>query len=198
MPRPPSDRPVRIADAALQLIAASGLHAVTHRAIDARLDLPPGTTSYYARTRAELITRALDLLVERYNEMMVDFPLTRIETDEAAIQIVVETTTLMESHEADQIAHFVLLIDLRHVPDLHALINAHSPGKVRIEALAAQLIRQCGIPDAEDHAQGLVAVLEGLTLARLAGGSDVSIEKTVRTYWQGMTVTRDRRYAQDA
>ena len=198
MPRPPSDRPVRIADAALQLIAAAGLHAVTHRAIDARLELPPGTTSYYARTRAELVTRALDLLVERYNETMVDFPLARIHTDEEAIQVVVATTTLMESREADQIAHFVLLIDLRHVPDLHALINAHSPGQVRIEALAAQLIRQCGIPDAEEHARGLVAVLVGLMLARLAGGSDVSIEKTVRTYWQGMAVARDRSQGQDA
>ncbi|WP_135850954.1 TetR/AcrR family transcriptional regulator [Serinibacter arcticus] len=193
MPRPPSDRPIRIADAALQLIAASGLHAVTHRAIDARLDLPAGTTSYYARTRAELITRAVELLVERYNETMVDFPLTRIDTDEEAIQIVVATTTVMESREADQIAHFVLLIDLRHAPELHALINAHSPGQVRIEAMAAQLIRQCGIPDAEEHARGLVAVLVGLTLARLAGGSEVLIEKTVRTYWQGMTSARDRR-----
>ncbi|TGO03944.1 hypothetical protein SERN_2956 [Serinibacter arcticus] len=135
----------------------------------------------------------MELLVERYNETMVDFPLTRIDTDEEAIQIVVATTTVMESREADQIAHFVLLIDLRHAPELHALINAHSPGQVRIEAMAAQLIRQCGIPDAEEHARGLVAVLVGLTLARLAGGSEVLIEKTVRTYWQGMTSARDRR-----
>ena len=43
-----------------------------------------------------------------------------------------------------------------------------------------------------------MAVLEGLTHAQLAGASDVSIEKTVRTYWQGNTLTSARSYGQDA
>ncbi|TGO04873.1 TetR/AcrR family transcriptional regulator [Serinibacter arcticus] len=186
MSRPPSDRPVRIADAALEIIAESGLHALTHRTIDARLGFPAGTTSYYARTRAELISRALTLLIERFTEAMADFPTDGIDTDEAAIDVVTASTLLMDSYETDQIAHVVLLIDLRHDPELHPLLNDTSPGRRAVLGMATSLIERCGIPDAERHAHGLVALLQGMTLARLAGGSDVSVRHAVETYWAGM------------
>lgn len=184
--RPPSDRPVRIADAALEIIAESGLHALTHRTIDARLGFPAGTTSYYARTRAELISRALTLLVERFTEAMEEFPSDDVDSDEAAIDLVTASTLLMDSYASDQIAHFVLLIDLRHDPELHPLINDSSPGRRAVVGMAVRIIERCGIPDAERHAQGLIALLQGMTLARLAGGSDVSVRHAVETYWAGM------------
>ncbi len=189
MSRPPSDRPVRIADAALEIIAESGLHALTHRTIDARLGFPAGTTSYYARTRAELISRALTLLVERFTEAMEAFPSDGVDSDEEAIDLVTASTMLMDSFETDQIAHFVLLIDLRNDPELHPLINDTSPGRRAVVGMATRLIERCGIPDAETHAQGLVALLQGMTLARLAGGSDVSVRHAVETYWAGMRLS---------
>ena len=186
VPRPPSDRPVRIADAALELIAASGLHAVTHRTIDARLEFPPGTTSYYARTRAELIARALDLLIARFDEAMAGFPLERVESDEQAIDLITTVAMLLEGQENDQIARFVLLIDLRGDPELHPLINSASPGQQVVQGMATALIARRGIPDAEQHATSLLALVDGLMLARLAGGSEVPIRPAVATYWAGM------------
>ena len=41
-----------ICEAALDLAAEGGNHALTHQAIDARLGLARGSTSYYYRTRA--------------------------------------------------------------------------------------------------------------------------------------------------
>lgn len=186
MPRPPSDRPVRIADAALELIADSGLHAVTHRTIDARLGFPAGTTSYYARTRAELISRALELLIARFDEAMGAFPLETVESDEQAIDLVTTVAMLLEGQETDQIARFVLLIDLRGDPELHPLINTSSPGQRVVQGMAAALIARRGIPDAEQHAASLLALVDGLMLARLAGGSSVTIRPAVATYWAGM------------
>lgn len=57
-PLPPDDRRLRIADAAIAELAATGSRGLTHRAIDRRLELPAGSTSYYFRTRDALIEAA--------------------------------------------------------------------------------------------------------------------------------------------
>lgn len=48
-----------IADAAISVVAESGLRALTHRSIDVALGLPQGSTSYYYRTRAELVNAVI-------------------------------------------------------------------------------------------------------------------------------------------
>ncbi len=58
------DRRTVITDAAISLIAHSGVRALTHRGIDAALELPSGSTSYYFRTKQDLI----DAVVARITE----------------------------------------------------------------------------------------------------------------------------------
>lgn len=186
MPRPPSDRPERIADASLEIIATSGLHALTHRTIDARLGFPAGTTSYYARTRAELISRALTRLIERFGEATTDFPFDDLTTDEQAVATITGVVQLLSASETDQIARFVLLIDLREDPELHSLINATSRPQQVVLELVTDLLERYDIPDAVEHARGLVALIDGLMLATLAGGGAVSVERAVATYWAGL------------
>ncbi len=50
------DRRTLIADTAIALMGESGARGVTHRAVDARAQLPLGSTSAYCRTRADLLT----------------------------------------------------------------------------------------------------------------------------------------------
>ncbi len=52
-----------IADAAIHLVANRGLRGLTHRAVDAEVGLPPGSTSYYLRTRQALLAACLDRLL---------------------------------------------------------------------------------------------------------------------------------------
>lgn len=59
-----STRAQRIADAAIALLAERGLRGLTHRAVDEAAGLPPGSTSNHARTRAALLSAALDRLAE--------------------------------------------------------------------------------------------------------------------------------------
>lgn len=186
MPRPPSDRPVRIADAALELIATSGLHAVTHRAIDTHLGYPQGTTSYYARTRAELLTRATELLAERFDAKIDVTALDDVRTDDEAIALIVGMMGRLQDAESDQIAHYVLLIELRNDPELSTLLGAASPARRAMHRMTAQLIERCGYTDAEEHATGLLALLSGLMLARLTGDQQVPVESVVATFWRGM------------
>ncbi|MDP3341222.1 TetR/AcrR family transcriptional regulator [Frigidibacter sp.] len=54
-----------ILDAALSLVAREGLGALTHRGTDAAAGLPPGSTSYYFRRKADLLQALIDRLAER-------------------------------------------------------------------------------------------------------------------------------------
>lgn len=54
-----TDRKTVIADAAIALLASAGAKGLTHRAVDAQAGLPLGSTSFYCRTRSELMTLAL-------------------------------------------------------------------------------------------------------------------------------------------
>lgn len=51
-----------IAAAAIDIIATEGLRALTHRAIDNRLNYPAGSTSYYLRSRRALIEAVVNRL----------------------------------------------------------------------------------------------------------------------------------------
>lgn len=55
-----NSRRLDICEAAIVLASRGGSHAVTHQGIDARLGIAKGSTSYYFRTRADLITAVAD------------------------------------------------------------------------------------------------------------------------------------------
>lgn len=55
----------RTLDAAIRLLETQGLRALTHRRIDEKAQLPPGSTSNYFRTRDALLTGVADAILER-------------------------------------------------------------------------------------------------------------------------------------
>ena len=57
------DRRTTLLDAALELVGTQGMRGLTHRAVDAAADLPPGSTSNYFRTRAALLNIGVACLV---------------------------------------------------------------------------------------------------------------------------------------
>ena len=59
-----ADRRDAIADAAIHLVATRGLRGLTHRAVDAEAGLPPGSTSYYLRTRNALLTACVNRMLD--------------------------------------------------------------------------------------------------------------------------------------
>jgi len=68
MPSNP-ERRVQILDAAIDILADTGVGGLTHRQVDDRASLPPGTTSNYFRTRQALLeataSRTVDLHWDR-------------------------------------------------------------------------------------------------------------------------------------
>nr|WP_062332326.1 TetR/AcrR family transcriptional regulator [Herbidospora sakaeratensis] len=63
---PPSnpDRRRALADAAVHLLAASGVHGLTHRTAERAAGLPTGTASNYFRDREALLVAAAERVVE--------------------------------------------------------------------------------------------------------------------------------------
>ncbi|MFI0421599.1 TetR/AcrR family transcriptional regulator [Spongiactinospora sp. 9N601] len=60
-----STRRERAADAAIEVIAEEGMRGLTHRAVDARAGLPPGSTSSCYRTRLALLGGVLARMLEQ-------------------------------------------------------------------------------------------------------------------------------------
>lgn len=59
-----------LADAAIELLVASGVHGVTHRAVERRAGLPTGTTSNYFRTREDLLVAVAERVLELHQADM--------------------------------------------------------------------------------------------------------------------------------
>ncbi|GAA4100408.1 TetR/AcrR family transcriptional regulator [Nonomuraea soli] len=93
----PPTNPARrraLADAAIELLAASGVHGVTHRAVEQAAALPTGTASNYFRSREALLVAAAERIVE----------LHRADMDEAAGRHDAAGRTGLEEQLADLIA----------------------------------------------------------------------------------------------
>ncbi len=56
-----------LADAAIELLASSGVHGLTHRAVEKEADLPPGTASNYFRSREALLVAAAERIAELHH-----------------------------------------------------------------------------------------------------------------------------------
>lgn len=66
----PPTNPARrraLTDAAIELLASSGVHGLTHRAVEKQADLPPGTASNYFRSREALLVAAAERIVELHH-----------------------------------------------------------------------------------------------------------------------------------
>lgn len=60
-------REVLLLEAAVRVLARTGLRGLTHRAVDGEAGMPQGTTSAYMRTRLALLTRLTEFVTEHFS-----------------------------------------------------------------------------------------------------------------------------------
>jgi DNA-binding transcriptional regulator YbjK len=164
------DRRDAIADAAIHLVATRGLRGLTHRAVDAEAGLPPGSTSYYLRTRSALLTACVNRMLAR--DISAAPPMTaRAEPSELLIEMVV---SLARDRPDDLIARYELSLEASRQPELRAAIDQ---GGRQLRAILAQALEGLGIPNAEEAAWPAAAMMDGLMYDRVAGvGTSLSPE----------------------
>lgn len=156
-----------IAQAAMELAAEGGGHALTHRRIDRHLGLPEGTTSNYARTRRDLVLMVVQRIAD-VAQLRVPAAPTPRNVDEATDQLV-EAFEYVAARGVDIRARMALTLDSRDDPEIYALLTTHSPVRATITEQARALLDQLGVAEPEERAIDLIAIMNGLFYDRLIG-----------------------------
>ena len=156
-----------ICRAAVDLAAGGGNHAVTHQAIDARLGLPRGSTSYYYRTRKALLDATITHLTDRSR---VDFtgvvPPEPPRTPEVAADAIARyLAMLVTQRRVDVLARYALVSDAMEENDLRVGLASCL---FSVDA-ARDLMDGLGAADPEAAARDLVSLCEGLAFDLTCG-----------------------------
>lgn len=149
-----------ICEAALDLAAEGGNHALTHQAIDARLGLARGSTSYYYRTREALVSAAITRLTHRSREYFDDAvqvapPLT---IESAGSLIADQLETLLLDRRRDVLARYALIFDAAGDGELRSGLASCLFSQAEATALMEALGAEAPVAAARD----LISLLEGL------------------------------------
>lgn len=155
-----------ICEVALDLAAEGGNHAVTHRAVDQRLGLAKGSTSYYFRTRDALVTAAVRRLAERSRSAFLKEHTDAEPTVDSAAELIAgQLELLLAERRRDVVARYALAVDA--VAD-DALRRALASCLFSVKEAAA-LMGVLGASDPESAAYDLISLLEGLLFDAVYG-----------------------------
>lgn len=164
----PAATAVRITDAALEVLGTGGIHALSHARVDATAGLPAGSTSNYFRTRAALVSAAVDRLRQLDAESWAALlaagpPAGRAQLAGAFAAFVDDATGASRIRTT---ARYVIFVQGVVEPALLDTLNAD---RRLVVDWTAQALRGLGEPAADEVAPVLLAAVEGLIMHRLTG-----------------------------
>ncbi|WP_227984551.1 TetR/AcrR family transcriptional regulator [Nocardia spumae] len=158
-----------IREAALDLAASGGNRAITHHAIDDRLGIARGSTSYYYRTRQHLLEAAIEHLAATSRaafDTARAVPDTRDDPLDGAAELITgQLDLLLGDRRRDSLARYALAADTAGNEELRRALAVCLFSLPAAEALLTSL----GAPDPEQAARDLISLLEGLLFDRLHG-----------------------------
>lgn len=160
-----------IADSAIEVVARDGVRALTHRAVDSEAGLPSGSTSYYCRTRAQLLSLTVDRLtslLRGFVEVSGIQELASSDADDVLSMLTRMIEGLLADYRGELAARSALIMELTGKDDTTDLVAALLDPSDLAGPLDA-----AGLRDPAAAALDLLAVYEGLlwerTVGRLAG-----------------------------
>ncbi|MGN6332391.1 MAG: TetR/AcrR family transcriptional regulator [Motilibacteraceae bacterium] len=170
-----SGRRRRIADAGIWIVAEQGVRSLTHRAVDRRLGLPAGSTSFYARTRRALLALLADELAARarteFNGSGLGPPTPDSDGDaDMDLEGVADGISrfvdqMLTEHRHDIAARYALALEVRDDDELRARLAAATFSVPAAEGL----MRALRVREPVGAAADLVSLLEGLLLDHVLG-----------------------------
>lgn len=166
----PDDRRTVVADAALAVLADAGSRGLTHRAVDAQAGLPSGSTSYYYRSRAALLTACVRRLVQA-DHAQLDVMTPLVSASSAATLTDALADLLNGWLTADRWRHrarYELSLEAVRRPELAA--ELHRGGREIRERIAG-VLGALGAPEPDRQATLLVACIDGVLFDSIAGAN---------------------------
>jgi DNA-binding transcriptional regulator YbjK len=167
----------QLSDATITTLARAGMRGLTHRAVDQAAGVPEGSTSYYFRTRAALLSAAVQRLADVDAADIAARPALSGDADlgaiaEAAADLVEHWRT---SGRERMLARYELALEANRRPELRrVLVEAGT----RSRQLAAAMLAAAGAADPPRQAPLLVAYLDGLIFDHLAGAGGLELDRT--------------------
>jgi DNA-binding transcriptional regulator YbjK len=167
-------RRAELLDAAIHLIGAHGMDGVTHRAVAAAAGVPAASTSYYFRSKDELIDEALRTLAAREVELLR----RRREALGAAVADLDATVEALAGWIEEQVtpegsvailAQYQLQLEAARRPEAREIL---AEWKVQTNELAETAMASLGARDVRTAAILLICAIDGLRLRLLASGHD--------------------------
>lgn len=167
----------RLADAAIDTLAAGGPRGLTHRAVDHAAGLPEGSCSYYFRTRQALLLAVVDRVVE---VEAADLDL-RLRVDDAAgpIEVAAMLVRLIQhrvgSARSRTLARFELVLETARSPKLHRQLHEVD---LRLQTSLAAMLTGLGTTDPRRQAVLLSSYLDGLVLHLITSSGSGRLTRT--------------------
>ncbi|WP_269856084.1 TetR/AcrR family transcriptional regulator [Streptomyces sp. RPT161] len=159
-------RAALIADTAIALLAERGTRGLTHRAVDDRARLPPGTTSNHARTRAALLQTALTRLAERETASFTTHPTAPDPRTALRDTLTEGLHAALTVGRTLTLARLELALEATRRPELRVRYDALGQGFID---LAADLLAAAGAAAPRRAARRLVAWCDGILFNATAG-----------------------------
>ncbi|MFB7654639.1 MULTISPECIES: TetR/AcrR family transcriptional regulator [unclassified Streptomyces] len=172
-----SDRRTLLADSAIVVLADEGIRGLTHRAVDRRAAMPPGTTSAYFRTRAALLTALVTRLVQldqaELQTMPEELPPLRTIEDLVNGMALLIRQRLTGEGRRRSLARYACAVESVRDPELREiLVPRENAGREFVRLFLATH----GVTDAENRTHTLLTCVDGLVFDRLVSGGDVPRE----------------------
>lgn len=169
------DRKTLIADAAMALLASAGAKGLTHRAVDAQAGLPTGSTSFYCRTRLELLSltllrhAALDMADLQADAQLMARPGWGM--DDFLGLLAERVADWLSPAKRDRlVARFELFMIASHEPELAAIV-AQQRQHFLVATEAA--LHRLGLAQAATLAPMLLVLVDALLLDHVRAGAPI-------------------------
>ena len=158
-----------LADAAIEILGTVGIHKLSHRAVDERVGLPPGTASNYFARRNDLLAAAARRVAQLYLADMAatDRQVTSpADPDRLAELIAASLYDSATRHRTRYLAVYELTLEATRQPEL-----AQSMSQLATAALDTTIAehRTLGLPTSPEQAQALIMLFSGTLLTLVTG-----------------------------
>ena len=155
----------RALDAAIELLGAGGIRALTHARVDERAGLPKGSTSNYFRTRQALVAGVVERVLERERPQIGAAFSPPASADEFVERLCGVLEFISRDRRTESTARLVLFMEASHDPALREVLTR---GRAALEAGIVLALAHLGARDPGTGAAAVAACVEGLLLHRIA------------------------------
>jgi len=173
-------RRAQLLEAALRVIARGGVSAATHRAVAAEAGVPLGATTYYFKSREDMVAQAFELVVQRDQTALARArdEIVAAATDPATLARAISKTLLRGLGEDPEVwvGEYELFIEASRRPELKELAWAWTMAETDVLIPA---LERLGTRDPYRAARQIVAALVGMSLEVLAHGGREELPEMV-------------------